>query len=249
LCVRPCLLLVASLLLAGEGRAGPITTVSDSSTLPGFFTSPFPAGGSATVSGYAATNYDGEGHLVGPVVGNQVAWRNLTNYNGLPFLINDRFGSGSSQIIVQFSFPIYSVSFDFEIFPNADVADGRGKTTASPGWPDFTFEADGQVVLHAFAVLPGTNGTFSVSPDSLAQGTNEFAPQLIASSGTFSFPGGVTELEFIDWPPVIGVNNLQFNASPQGAETPEPATLVLFGACAVGAGIYAWGRRRSRQPA
>ncbi len=233
--------LAALCLLAGQGRAGPVITVTaatEDAALPGFFTTPLPQGGSATVSGYArlvnGQPYDGEGYLIGG--------RNLTSYNGLPFLINDRFGSGSDRITVQLSFPVYSISFDYEIFPNANMADGRGKDPSSPGWPDFTFKADGQTVLHAFAVLPGPTDQ---SPNSQKNKNDpyEHAPQLLASSGTFFFPDGVTKLEFIDWPPVIGVNNLQLGTSPP-SHLPEPATLTAFGLCAAGAGVYALRRRK-----
>lgn len=252
--VRSSALLAALLLLADEGRAAPITVRSaNSDAVRGFFATQLPEGGAATISGHAATDYDGEGYLVGPLVDGEVQWRNLTDYNGRAFLINDRFGSNSSQITVELSFPIYSISFDYEIFPNIGMADGRGHDMNSPGWPDFTFKADGAVIFRAFGVLPGKQGTFSQSPNSLKNQSDPFehSPQLIASSGTILFPDGVKKLEFIDWPPVIGVNNLQFSASPLSAPVPapEPAMLVLFGLAVAGAGAYAWRRRRQARGA
>jgi hypothetical protein len=227
-----------------------------------------PTGGTITVTGYADgsnfyrdgrsnPSYDGEGYNVGPQVNGKTAVYNLTSYNGLPFFINDKFGSGSDRIVATFSFPIYSVSFDYEIFPNAQMANGskvRPEDRATtPGWPDFTFKADGQVVFRTLGVMPGERGypiPFTMSPNSAQRsGTdkNEYAPQFIGSSGTILFPNGVNKLEFIDWPPVIGLGNVQFSATPLSATaTPEPASAVTWLLCAAAFGGLAFrGRRRA----
>ena len=227
---------------------------------PNIFFGNAPAGGTVTVSGHAdgsnfygpGRSYDGEGYNVGPRVGGHVVAYNLTSYNGLPFLINDRFGSGSDRITATFSFPIYSLSFDYEIFPNAQMANGSGvpvdQRATTSGWPDFTLRADGQLVFRALGVMPGEQimpgyaGAFTSSPNN----ANERAPQFIGSSGTLYFPNGVTTVQFIDWPPVIGIGNVQFNAGLLVA-TPEPASVLTWLLCAVAFGgiAFRFNRRRA----
>ncbi len=79
-------------------------------------------GGTVKVTGAKAEKeYTGDGHVVGPVSGNTVTPLTLGNTNGGvyhngaldTFLVN----SGSDRISMLFSFPIYSVFFDYEIFP------------------------------------------------------------------------------------------------------------------------------------
>jgi hypothetical protein len=248
--IRPLLSLFLTLgaveMAQGAPMRSPTITVTDNTTLPGVFTSEVPAGGSIVVKGYSTLQYDGEGYVVGEKNGNVFTPWNLTTYNGLPYIINDKFGpSRSDRITMEFSFPIYSISFDYQIFPNANVANGTDKDPATtPGWPDFTFKADGELVFRALGVMPGQEGAPYTSSKNKKV---ETAPQLVASSGIWYFPDGVTKLEFIDWPPVIGVNNIQFNFgpfnNPPSSNLPEPGSLAAMCACALGAW---WVTRRRR---
>ena len=59
----------------------------------------------------------------------------------------------------------------------------------------------------------------------------------------FSFRPGVTELDFVDWPAAIGIDNLTINTPD--AHMPEPASLVLFGTGLLAVGSVA--RRRKQK--
>jgi hypothetical protein len=191
--------------------------------------------GHLKVSGARAEKtYDGEGHVVGPVVGGTVVPLTLGSTEGGvyengaldSFVVN----SGSDRITVKFPVPVYRVSFDYEIFPNGQVPDG---TKVDPAlYPDFTFRADGQQVLHTLSVLPGQGGTYPYAP---LHGTStpEVAPQFLGTSGTLTFANGVKKLEFVDWPVMVGIDNLTVDTAPPLAN-PEPAGFVLFGAGAAG---------------
>jgi hypothetical protein len=202
--------------------------------------------GHLRVSGAQADRaYDGEGHVVGPVLAGTVAPLTLGTTEGGVYqhgaLDSFIFNSGSDRVTVTFPVPVYSVSFDYEIFPNGEVPDGTKVDPAQ--YPDFTFRADGHAVLHALSVMPGVPGTFPHSPLS---GTSaaELAPQRLGKSGEMVFGEGVRKLEFIDWPVRIGIDNLKVDTAPPMAN-PEPAGLVLFGAGAAGL-VLARRLRRSR---
>jgi len=148
------------------------------------------------------------------------------------FIVN----SGSDRITITFDFDVYAVKFDYEIFPNAQCPDG-GKTSCV--LPDFTFQADGNVMFHQNGVMPGTGGTYSASPISLKNKKDkEAAPQYLGMTDWWFFPDGVTTLEFIDWPVMIGIDNLWIDPErpvpPADFNVPEPASLALFGLGLVG---------------
>src|SRR5215471_10403185 len=92
--LRALLLALASLAFgAGDSLAGPVL----SNPYPDVFLSSVPAGGSIQVSNASyqtGAGYDGEGHVVGPMVGNTIVPFNLKSYNGMNFLTN----SGSDRI-------------------------------------------------------------------------------------------------------------------------------------------------------
>jgi hypothetical protein len=203
--------------------------------------------GSVTVQGAMATSsYTADGHVVGPVSDGVIVPRALgTTDGGLPHPGNDGFlmnASGSDRITMHFARPIYAVSFDYEIFPNAQVRDG---TRTDPHlYPDFTFKADGLTLLHTVAVLPGTAGTFAHSPAS-GGGLDELAPQFLGHADLV-FSGGVTTLEFVDWPVKVGIDNLEVNFT-QVAHAPEPSSLALLG-CGGLVGLLALTVCRKRRP-
>ena len=173
-------------------------------------------GGTVTVTGAtASTTYNADGHVVGPVNGDSVSSFTLFNQDHNPFLMNSA-ATGHDRITLAFNFKVHSVSFDYEIFP-----DGTGQT------PDFTFAADGQTVFRALGVTPTALSQYPHSPHSGWDNT-EHSAQLLGT-GSWSFPGGVTTLEFIDWPAHIAISNLRVSDSsgpPAGA--PEPATWLLL---------------------
>ncbi|HEV3258154.1 MAG TPA: PEP-CTERM sorting domain-containing protein [Gemmataceae bacterium] len=197
-------------------------------------------GGTITVTGAGySTSYTGDGHVVGPMMNGHPTSATLAS-GGNGFLFND----GSDRITMLFSFPIYGLSFNYEIFPDGTVPDG---THVPPSqYPDLTVTADGTVILDALGVMPGQNGTFLHSPASGA-GNPELAPQLVGASGFLSLPNGATKIEFIDWPERIGINNLQIFGK-QAVPTPEPSTLVMLvvglaGLCLL-VGLRSTSRRR-----
>jgi hypothetical protein len=156
------------------------------------------------------------------------------------YLINTNAnGSGEDRITLIFNFPIYAVSFDYEIFPDG--------TPDQP--PDFRFEYDGALVTPpgiVQGILPGTGGIYPYSPRSTSGSSDnpETALQYIGESGLLSLspgPGPTWKLEFIDWPQRIGIDNLEIYTSP----VPEPGSLAIWcGTIAVGTVLCRRKRRK-----
>lgn len=211
-------------------------------------------GGTVTVTGAVGGNgYTGEGHVVGPGTGSGVTSLTLGTLDGGNFIMNDK-DHGASQITMAFSQPIYGAKFDFEIFPNGNVPDGRNVNPNN--YPDFTFKAslNSQLVttFKALGVMPGApNPYMPGSPSTYLNSpahSPEFAPQLLVTGlDAFLFPGGVNYLQFIDWPPRIGIDNLTLLLSPPitpSSTTPEPASLLAFGVVFGTLGVARFVRRR-----
>jgi hypothetical protein len=200
--------------------------------------------------GVADKHYDGDGHVVGPD-GKPLT---LGSYNGAPSAISNtatptatlgtsnnwisgstgefladtndnatQVGVGSkNEIYMKFNFPITgTISFDYEIFPCAAGFEGCTST------PDLTFEAGNNTngsdptIATFTSVKPSASAADGSSTQS-ADGTNETAPQYIGYYSTTV--NGVTELDFLDWPATIGIDNLTFNVP-----TPEPNSMILLG--------------------
>jgi PEP-CTERM motif len=203
-------------------------------TVQAYFNSVAPGLVTVVQSGNIGANWgngwNGDGHVVGPWLGyNPNITPNISpNTN---FLITVQNGA-TDTIQLLLSQPIYGISFNYEIFPNADDPDG---TVPGSVPPDFTFNAgspgDVTTYLHAVGVLPPAS-------------SNELAPQLFGSA-SFSFPNGVTELDFVDWPATIGIGGIIIDLDAPATSTPEPGTLLLFAAVLGGAGFGA-NRRRMR---
>ena len=223
--------------------------------------------------------YTGDGHVVGPYVSGTAtpltlgtsdgATQHLTTYD--TFIRNNTSYTGwefvFSGIIID------SVQFDYEIFPdgacpkltNCGASLGNGLYANQP---DFTFSTDLGTVFHYYANKPGgtanaatglqAGSTYNESPCTDNNTTNtcinpsgtstEPAPQLIGTTSLLNV-GGATTLKFVDWPAMIGIDNLviNFHTPPGGggggqSPVPEPATLLL-----VGGGLAAALRRRKRQ--
>jgi hypothetical protein len=134
---------------------------------------------------------------------------------------------------MEFSKPVYGITFDMEIFPDV---------TSNVIPPDFTFKAyasDGKELtsVQTFGKVPDPSLRSPATP-----GGPEPYMQLLAFGQTYSFPNGATKLEFIDWPPTIGIDNLDFQLEPP-TTVPEPATMLLFLGSLAGAGLYGRSRR------
>jgi hypothetical protein len=205
----------------------------------------------ATVTGAVADKtYNGEGFAVGPNNGSTSLTLGNTdgatssnsnstlNANLDTFIAttNDNSNKLSTQITMKFSGYTISgvVGFDFEIFPDG--------STQQP--PDFEFvakDSSNSVVSSwtVFGVSPGTAPIGSKhSPKHQGTGnTNtETSQQYIGHwSGTLN---NVTELDFIDWPPTIGIDNLTIS------KVPEPASIMLLGTGL--AGLF--GLMKKKQP-
>lgn len=179
------------------------------------------------VAGTGATkDYTGDGHVIGPTLGPDTFIRNLGGPN---FTID--FGS---------SFHIYSISFDWEIFPDGTCFNGPGSTAATracaaagatnANWPDFDLYVDG-------------SSTAVFSRVAIATGSNPNYPQAIGTSGTINL-AGAHFLNFVDWPATIAIDNLVINGCLDTATVaclprlvPEPSTLPLIGLALMVAGL------------
>lgn len=221
--------------LSGNAGAGGMTATGGNSAIRTSMLAALAAAGysgvGVTVSGALATNqYNGEGHVVGPTLGSDT------------FVMNNGFGIGagsSNSFTLTFTgLTITSISFDWEIFPNADCQAGSycATHTNSSSFPDLTVNADSTQVFHAVANL----------------GSSTLDPQAIGSASNIGI-NNATSLTFIDWPAEIGIDNLRLvttcpRTNPDcggggGGSAPEPASLALIG---LGMGAMGWATRRRR---
>jgi hypothetical protein len=151
--------------------------------------------------------------------------------------------SGADRIIITFPSLVYSISFDFEIFPD-------GTCTSLPCGnhvPDFELLYGNTLAtlsgpLPVFGTAPASPG-YTHSPASGSAHT-ELAPQFIGVSGTINIPGGARIFEFIDWPERIGIDNLVVNTSCNPCQqVPEPPMLPTV---ILGLGLLLLVARRAR---
>jgi hypothetical protein len=175
--------------------------------------------------------YTGETHVVGPggvsrtlgntdgATDNSSAATATTNDTFISNL-TDASRSVSSQMIITFSHGVVlngQLNFDYQIFPDNTCAD----STHCPSAPDFKFGVNGGATTTVSAVFPnnpGTNGNSTDSPFSPGA-SKEKAAQFIGHWSTSLV--NVTELDFIDWPAAIGVDNINVT-------TPEPRGYALL---------------------
>jgi hypothetical protein len=243
-------------LTAGVGQDGGLG--AHNAAVQTYMTNKLGAAGTVTVTGAQAdTTYTGDGHVVGPTT--CVPWwscstTSLTLGNtegdspttpGATDTFIDTLGSNNSpsDILMNFNLAggakIGSVSFDYQIFP-----DGSGNQP-----PDFTFKADGTTYLFATGVVPPIDG-FSNSPNScngyVWNCHSEQSPQLGPETFTQSFGGGgVSSLDFIDWPAMVAIDNLTITTTTTTQSVvPEPGTMLLLGT-----GLFGSYLRKRRQAA
>ncbi len=213
-----------------------------------------------TVTGAVADQtYTGDSHVVGPTtgVGRGATTTSVTlgNTNGATgnnaspgstdtFIANTSDSSQqiASEISITFSgLTISSTSFDYEIFPDGTCAalGSQCGGSGNPNLPDFEFTTGAAVGGTPVAAF-GTGGTqYGVVPGS-GDGNeknspamdNETAPQYIGVSGVLALPN-VSELNFIDWPATIGVDNLVITTP----SVPEPSSVFLLGTAFLGVGL------------
>ena len=187
----------------------------------------------------ASRTYNGDGYVIGPTLGGP----------GDTFIRN----VGSDHFTMDFgsSFHIYSLSFDWEIFPDGSCyRSGSGDHSShaacanagasDANWPDFDL-----FVNH--------NSTAVFSQLALATGTSINYPQAIGNSGTINLSGaGGNYLDFVDWPATIAIDNLVINGCRDTERVkcvppllvPEPSTLPLAALGLALVGLAGWRTRR-----
>lgn len=179
--------------------------------------------GCVTVSGASVdTTYSGDSHVVGNngkslTLGTSDGATNnstltpTTTYDNFLSNVTNSASTVSNGITMTFSQAVNLKSFDFEIFPDASCP----KSSSCPSLPDFELYINGSgtatfTQLAAFPAASGTDGSSTKSP----LGT-ELAAQWIGTwSGNLT---NVTEIQFMDWPAAIGVDNIDV-----GSQVPEP---------------------------
>ena len=222
-------------------------------------------GNSNPVGAVVDKTYNGEGYAVGPSNGSgSYKSETLGDTDGATsnssftyaqlsstydsFLANTTDGSSqiSNEIVMKFSgFAINgTVSFDYEVFP-----DGTGQT------PDIQFQAgNNSNGVDSFVNTFGVNGVQNGVAPGGGNGTNmhsansgsanETNKQYIGHwSGSLS---NVNELDFIDWPATIGIDNLQITFNTPTPPVPEPSSMILLGTAAAGALLMARRKRRAK---
>lgn len=221
-------------------------------------------GCSVTVEGAVADqNYTADGNVVGPREGDQYDSLTLGDSNGATssngtwnsspdtFIANtsDSGSQVSTEISLMFTgLTISSLSFDYEIFPDYLCTSLNNCGRNDSNLPDFKLTAGTGPIGSGLAVTAfGTNGTqYGVVPGT-TDGTltrspanySELAPQYIGVSGNLAV-SNVTDLNFVDWPATIGVDNLQITYD---GNAPEPNSLLLAG---IGVGLIGISLRRKR---
>ena len=223
---------------------GSLANGSSNSAIQSYMNSKLGSAGSVAVTGAVASNsYNGDGHVVGPGSGSTSLTLGTSDGSTSHLSTKDLFitniANSSTEIKMVFTgLSILSVSFDYEIFPDGTCPTG---SNCGSNWPDFSFDADGNIILHTLSVKPASG---SHSPASGSTHTEQ-APQFIGQYST-TFTTGVSTLEFLDWPATIGIDNLVITYGPPGGSTPtpEPVSFALAGTGLIG--IYFLGRRKKR---
>jgi hypothetical protein len=149
----------------------------------------------------------------------------ITNVGNGPQSPHTAWGSnGDDKIVFIFRDPIYSLSFDWEIFPNGSC---NQCAPGSAAYPDFSLRVG----------MQGSNSYVTYGPSLFPVSAPNGYPQGLGHFST-TFATGVTRIEFVDWPVKIGIDNLD------PTRVPEPGALSLIGLAL--AALFASARRRVR---
>jgi hypothetical protein len=178
------------------------------------------AAGTVSLSGAKEANgYDGDGHVVGKTLGQDGVGTDR-------FIISLQSG-GTDTIKMQFTgLQLYSVTFDYEIFPDASCT---GPTNC-PNLPDFNFYVGNggttSKIWQDFGAFPPYGSDSRVS-------TNERSAQKVVLAYTYSSATPFDTIWFQDWPATIGVDNITVDGRTPPPQVPEPASIMLMGSGAL----------------
>lgn len=190
-------------------------------------------GGSVSVSGagmnsstqIVTNSYDGEGHVI-YTSGNELTLGTTDGNGVLHGGANDNFiytFTGSSVIMTFTGVSgVTGVSFEYEIFPNADCSDAN--TCGSNNVPDFTLKVNGSTKLHTLATDPAFHSHSPAETGSHYETDPQFGPTYVTIPFGFTTTNASFTIEFDDWPATIGFDDVHLLRS-----TPEPGSLLLLG--------------------
>jgi hypothetical protein len=163
------------------------------------------------------------------------------------FLMNNNVLGSSNAIVITIpaGVGIGTVSFDWEIFPNANCTSSPcTSNTGNPNFPTLVFEVDGTTedTLEALTSAQlAADGFANADPQNL--GTASLVLNIAASA----HPNTLT---FLDWPPEIGIDNLTIQTCANtdtkclGKQTiPEPSPLPLTGLALALLALVRWKAR------
>jgi hypothetical protein len=204
-----------------------------------------------TITGaYADTTYgsaanSANNHVVGPngnaeTLGtsdgatsnsNSAAMHSVGTYDTFLGTVNDADTSSDNEITLVFTgLSVTNASFDYEIFPDASDSGAFTLTAGNNGGSQSTIFTQNGLEP---AATGNPDGTSTKSPGS----STETIVQYIGT-GSWSLAGD-NDIDFVDWPEAIGIDNLVLTYSTP--TVPEPSSLLLF--ASVGAFLLFKARR------
>jgi hypothetical protein len=197
--------------------------------------------GTVVTGAGASRTYTGDGFVIGPTLSTAPTDTFIRNYGSSHFSFD--FGT---------TFHIYSLSFDWEIFPDGTCFRGPGDSTATRTCAD-TGATAANVNWPDFDLYVGGSATSSFSRVGIATGTGTSPnyPQAIGASGLINL-AGQHFLDFWDWPQTIAIDNLVINGCidtinvrcTPPLQVPEPASLPMVALALALAGLAGWRARR-----